>query len=520
MKIIRRYKTEMIVILTILCAAASVRMMNLLWFQNHFDFLDFDFSAIRHGSLSEDLPTALFPVCCALGVFILGFIPSEKFLDRQKRLSRLRGERQKREEYCEWINDRTADFIRFLEKRDFRATWGFQLTQDVRYGDPCGDLCVFDLPALEIVAVDEDSEQLLYCTYTGLTYERYLKGDRIPDYQYALIPLSKVYHVYTEYEDYTVPVEKTVRETTPWHGMAWTSDGITPVSGASIKFHKETENKFIGSKTVLKICTGIPEHKEIVLTVRERKVSTRRWGKWTENIRPDKSLMLDARCGILGRRFPFIELDEAPVDRKESDFDPRIRAFKGKLATVLDCRYNYVFRTGEWINIKVGSEGYASSWQLVDKKIESLLPEGDYEGRSRKYDRSGTELDKADLIWDGIGISGRLDDNAKYLNALCDKIRREGKNTTDRDAEKLFFPSGADEVPADEPIVSRIPEAEAGGTDTPTAESDDSTITVELQMDTTNKARAIIELAKLKREGLITKDEFDKLKNELMEQDS
>ena len=63
----------------------------------------------------------------------------------------------------------------------------------------------------------------------------------------------------------------------------------------------------------------------------------------------------------------------------------------------------------------------------------------------------------------------------------------------------------------------------AGGSDsagTSNNESDDSTITVELQMDTTNKAHTIIELAKLKREGLITKDEFDKLKNELMEQDS
>ena len=52
------------------------------------------------------------------------------------------------------------------------------------------------------------------------------------------------------------------------------------------------------------------------------------------------------------------------------------------------------------------------------------------------------------------------------------------------------------------------------------SESDDGVVTVELQMDTTDKARTIIELAKLKREGLITKDEFDKLKNELMEQNS
>lgn len=573
MTLIRRYKKGLIITLLALYALSVVRMIppgrivkflldGILRFFNLSDLFPgganvilSNMAPVREGFFRADLPTFLFPVYCVLGIVVFGHIPSEKFLDRRARLIRLRENKHVREEYCEWLNNQTADFIRLLEKRNFCATWGFQLMQANLYGKPCGDICVFDLPDLEIVAVDENSRQLLYCTYTGLPYKKYLEGDRIPDYQYTLIPMSKVSYAEITSEEYTMPVERTVWESTPWHGVAWTSDGFTPVFGASLKHHTEKENQFVGSKTVFKIHTSVPEHEEILLTVRERTVVRRIGGRKVTVIESDKDLLLDARCGMIGRKFPFIRMEERPADRKESDFDTRIKPFRAKTATVLDTRYSYVFRTGDWINIDFGNNPMFRQ-HLIDKKVDSLLPEGTYVGCSRKYNRSGRELAIEDLLLNGPGIYSWLDDNAKYINALRDKIRCEEREERQRQREEeqerqrlervkeleewILTPWVEEEEPipqdegipflleTDESDEPYLPAEDVSGisldkpdveSDSP-IESDDGVITVELQMDTTNKARAIIELAKLKREGLITKDEFDKLKNELMEQDS
>lgn len=461
-KWIQRNKTELIAIFVLLYAACVAPT-----------FL------IEHRmmlfSLKKDciLPSAA--LLCVIFIMIIGHIPSAEFLDRKEKLLRLRKEKYLREEYCEWINNKTEEFLHRLAKNGFTADWGFQtyIPSYKWYGKECEEqkgLCVFDLRPLQILAMDEHSKQMLYCTYTGLPFSQYLKGDRILNYQYVLIPYSMIRNATEENDGHEEHSTETIKESVPWHGTGMSSQGLTTFSGHITQTKTVPTYHYYINHTSLTIKTDYPGCEEIKFEVNEDSEYVQRPGKMPftkETIRlyrSDMVLLTDVRCGFLGRQAPFIKYTES---ERDSDF-----------GTAMDCIFSY----------DLHDDAYDRSLDDDEKRIIK-------------------ELDSVSNI-------------QYYWQWSCEGHISSAQFRSIPEEETPAQPVQGTQNELPEIISQAEEEASVIGSPPVASESDDGVVTVELQMDTTDKARTIIELAKLKREGLITKDEFDKLKNELMEQNS
>lgn len=122
----------------------------------------------------------------------------EKEYERQMEMEREEREKKQKMRYCNWYSHQTQNFIDELKGKGFKASWGFEVeSSDAHYtekgGIKIGDIYVFDVPALEGLAFDMESKQMLYFTCPTGYYERFCKPNTKVDYKYVLIPFYEIF---------------------------------------------------------------------------------------------------------------------------------------------------------------------------------------------------------------------------------------------------------------------------------------------------------------------------------------
>ena len=127
----------------------------------------------------------------------------EKELKRQMEQEQEEKELKEKMKYCNWYSRHTQNFIDELKRKGFEPTWGFEVepacdTHSGRGGKQRGSIFVFDIPALEGLAFDMESKQMLYFTCPTGYYDSYCSPNTRVDFKYVLIPFHEIFNANME----------------------------------------------------------------------------------------------------------------------------------------------------------------------------------------------------------------------------------------------------------------------------------------------------------------------------------
>lgn len=114
----------------------------------------------------------------------------QEFLDKYQK---------ERNEYCEWLTEKTNQFKNELSQINFRASMGFEVEDviNLHYGigsKQIADVTVFDIPKLSGIAFDFISKQMIYFKCKGQYYENY-NNYKQPIYEYIVIEFGEIFNV-------------------------------------------------------------------------------------------------------------------------------------------------------------------------------------------------------------------------------------------------------------------------------------------------------------------------------------
>lgn len=129
----------------------------------------------------------------------------QKEIEHQKQIERVEKEKKIKYEYCIWYSNQTQKFVNTLKGNNFNPTWGFEVeenfnTQQGQGGGKHGRIYVFDIPKIEGIAFDVESQQMLYFSCPSGYYEVYKDINVEMQYKYYIVPFKEILDANVEIE--------------------------------------------------------------------------------------------------------------------------------------------------------------------------------------------------------------------------------------------------------------------------------------------------------------------------------
>ncbi len=152
--------------------------------------------------------------------------------ERKQEENRLKEEKRKEELlkeneiYCDWYSQQIKQFINEIHEKGFNPTWGFEVESNTNdssgYGGAQLDeyIFLFDVPALEALAFDMDSNQMIYFQCGTNYYHNYTDPDTKLNFNYTIIPFSDIFNATLEVNSKTVMTSVSTKQNTLGRSIA------------------------------------------------------------------------------------------------------------------------------------------------------------------------------------------------------------------------------------------------------------------------------------------------------------
>lgn len=216
-----------------------------------------------------------------------------------------------------WYTRQTQRFIEELRVKNFNPSWGFEVEPEMdtwagEGGFQKGETFIFDIPALEGLAFDMESKQMLYFSCPTGYYKKYASPNTKIEYKYVLIPFSDIFSANVEVNSQTTVSTTTSKQNVVGRsivGGLLAGDAGAIIGGTTGKEVSVTKSETVPKKIVFNIQTTYADYPIISFVFRKP------YGEDDGKVGADKS-MADIMYGTFSGEAELVRFYEHSQTRK------------------------------------------------------------------------------------------------------------------------------------------------------------------------------------------------------------